>query len=297
MEKDDEVKGSGNSYDFGARLHDPRIARFLTRDPLEHRFNYQSTYVFAGNNPIKFIDYNGEGIQSTDVRRNKDGTYTVVGAKADGDVNVYLVDDKGKRTGKIVAQTLSSFDFMTTNNKTGEFTFKHSKPITFDLKNIDVSGTVRVNEHEKREIFDADFSQLVDWVADIFAEESKRLGKQLNFERGLLLEKMSKNGKCLDIKASMGLNEYTPVLVAKGAVTKITTLRAVGNFAFGANLKTCGTPLMSDLDFYKLMMKNYIGPYNQSANKGNGYNKGWPYYGEHSYSGWYIYNGFFRQNF
>jgi len=62
MEKDDELKGLGNSYDFGARMYDSRVARFLSRDPKEAEYNWQSTYVFASNNPIKHIDFNGEGI-------------------------------------------------------------------------------------------------------------------------------------------------------------------------------------------------------------------------------------------
>ncbi|MCR9155523.1 MAG: RHS repeat-associated core domain-containing protein [Bacteroidetes bacterium] len=61
MEKDDEVKGNGNSYDFGARIYDPRVGRFLSIDPRWRDFSFMSPYVFAANNPIRYIDYNGEG--------------------------------------------------------------------------------------------------------------------------------------------------------------------------------------------------------------------------------------------
>lgn len=59
-EKDDEVKGSANSLDFGARIHDPRIGRFLSLDPSMDEFPFMSPYCFAGNNPIAYIDVNGE---------------------------------------------------------------------------------------------------------------------------------------------------------------------------------------------------------------------------------------------
>jgi len=58
--KDDEIKGSGNSYDMGERLYDPRIGRTPTPDPLMSQNATWSPYVFALNNPIVFVDENGE---------------------------------------------------------------------------------------------------------------------------------------------------------------------------------------------------------------------------------------------
>lgn len=59
MEKDDEIKGGGNSYDFGARIYDPRLGRFLSRDPLTSRYPFFSPYLYSANNPIRLIDVGG----------------------------------------------------------------------------------------------------------------------------------------------------------------------------------------------------------------------------------------------
>ena len=62
MLKDNQIKGSGNSYDFGARMQDPRIGgRFFSLDPRIKEFPFMSPYLFAGNNPIRNVDENGEG--------------------------------------------------------------------------------------------------------------------------------------------------------------------------------------------------------------------------------------------
>ena len=61
QEKDDEVKGSGNSLDFGARVYDSRLGRFLSVDPLASDFAFMSTYCYAANSPIRLIDVFGMG--------------------------------------------------------------------------------------------------------------------------------------------------------------------------------------------------------------------------------------------
>ncbi len=57
--KDNELKGDDNSYDFGARMYDSRLGKFLSLDPLKIATPYISPYVFAGNSPISCIDYSG----------------------------------------------------------------------------------------------------------------------------------------------------------------------------------------------------------------------------------------------
>lgn len=59
MEKDDEVKGVGNSLDFGARIYDSRLGRWLSVDPLSYKFPFASPYTFVDNNPIYYIDPDG----------------------------------------------------------------------------------------------------------------------------------------------------------------------------------------------------------------------------------------------
>jgi RHS repeat-associated protein len=63
MEGDTEVSGQGNSYIFKYRMHDARLGRFLSVDPLQHQYPFWSQYAFAGNNVIQCIDLEGAEIR------------------------------------------------------------------------------------------------------------------------------------------------------------------------------------------------------------------------------------------
>jgi RHS repeat-associated protein len=58
-ENDNEVKGEGNQQDYGMRVYDPRLGKFLSVDPLSPKFPYYSPYQFAGNMPIHASDLDG----------------------------------------------------------------------------------------------------------------------------------------------------------------------------------------------------------------------------------------------
>lgn len=61
QESDNEVKGEGNSYDYGARMYDSRIGKFLSLDPKAAAYPLISPYCYAANNPIYYTDENGQG--------------------------------------------------------------------------------------------------------------------------------------------------------------------------------------------------------------------------------------------
>jgi RHS repeat-associated protein len=58
-EDDNEVKGNGNQINYGFRIYDPRIGRFLSFDPYFKEYCDLSPYHYAGNNPIQNLDMDG----------------------------------------------------------------------------------------------------------------------------------------------------------------------------------------------------------------------------------------------
>ncbi len=60
-ENDNEVDGEGGQQDYGMRIYDPRIGRFLSVDPKFNLYPDHAPYSYAINNPLKFVDKDGAG--------------------------------------------------------------------------------------------------------------------------------------------------------------------------------------------------------------------------------------------
>lgn len=75
QENDNEISGAGNQYDYGFRIYNPRLGRFLSVDPLTKGYPWYTPYQFAGNNPIEAIDLDGLEPESS----KKDGFWKGLG--------------------------------------------------------------------------------------------------------------------------------------------------------------------------------------------------------------------------
>jgi RHS repeat-associated protein len=59
QEGDNEVYGPGNAVSYKYRVHDPRLGRFLSLDPLAAEYPFYSPYAFSGNRVIDSRELEG----------------------------------------------------------------------------------------------------------------------------------------------------------------------------------------------------------------------------------------------
>jgi len=101
--------GSGlELYDFGARMQDPQIGRFWVLDRFSEKYYILSPYQFGANNPLLFIDINGDSLVVTGAQTAKDkftatsntglGGFYKTKIGKDGLVTLEKTDKKGTMT-------------------------------------------------------------------------------------------------------------------------------------------------------------------------------------------------------
>ncbi len=146
----------GNCYDYGFRIYNPALGRFLSVDPLSIKYPWYTPYQFAGNKPIIAVDLDGleEFIKTNWYDANGKVTKTVIsinenGPKTNGvyirTINNYLNSDGKLEFVRTSLDYLSALDFSNAKighpNKRGKLDFdpeKHDNPVygnNFDTRN------------------------------------------------------------------------------------------------------------------------------------------------------------------
>jgi len=70
-------------YDYGARMYDAALGRFHVMDRFATKYFSHSPYHYVSNNPLKYIDVNGDSINVSKLLTSVEGLYTLFNTISD----------------------------------------------------------------------------------------------------------------------------------------------------------------------------------------------------------------------
>jgi RHS repeat-associated protein len=217
-ENDNEVKGQGNQQDYGMRIYDPRLARFLSLDPLAKSFANLTPYQFASNSPIANIDL--DGLESL--------YFQITHDKKTGKAEIKLADIKTSYLDKLlpyhVSVSIDGGDYLYAGDYALSFDGQR-KALASDLadyaKNPEAAVT-KMSAAKEQSIKDADDIKQF-WHNDLWVNAAT-IAWASNVGKGTYSVPKYKN-----VNDAIGENEYSPIASQSHTVKNKVFLNILAN--------------------------------------------------------------------
>ena len=157
-EKDPEGMGGGQStYDYGFRIYNPALGRFLSVDPLTQSYPMLTPYQFASNMPIVAIDI--DGLEAKKATESKTDTKPVARVLNSSEISLLLSNNGGFKKLKLLIElkkettsiTISGADLLEQGK--GNEAFKNNLTELSKIKDVTISSgkaTINLNEGEDK---------------------------------------------------------------------------------------------------------------------------------------------------
>ncbi|MBQ6286595.1 MAG: hypothetical protein IJK73_02935 [Bacteroidales bacterium] len=153
--------------DYGARMYDPIIARWMSVDPMAEKYYPMSPYGYCAGNPINILDPNGSDVWEIDelgrVRNRIEDTTTD---------SFYMVDDNGSR--RYITDIEGN---------------KHYISISFKYGTVESQRTIAINSTDTYDTFkvrgDANGTQLFEFMGQYTSVEWSQAKTGLAGDQGL----------------------------------------------------------------------------------------------------------------
>lgn len=262
--------GGGNTYDYGFRIYNPNLGRFLSVDPLAMSYAWYSPYHFAGNSPIDAIDLDGlEEYKIILYKGPNDVTVaklTLVNKNGPLKVNYYSanmrpaqgLDDNPSGYNEQFIKTTNSFD-NEIEKKEAEWLYEYSSKIAdvFFKEPVEKTKENTTKDEEKKKP-----------TSTTFRGKKLKKGSDMNFN---LIPYYLPTSPPVSSPSSVG-SAYTPGQISsdgkvflKELSTKLTSISGVKQIDITITVNTGSTP---DLSYFNnVSAKNLKKNINQELKK------------------------------